>query len=497
MSDIGTPAPLVQLIRNVYTNASTQICTSDGSTPPIPILAGVKQGCLLSPILFNLSIEVILRSINAKAQSFRHGPAKHHEAPISVLAYADDLALISRNKDDFQQLLDSASLSASLIGLEFRPDKCASLSLTMSKRVEGNFAINDFIIQGKPIPALLQHDHYKYLGVPIGIIRDTSNINKLVDNLCNDLDKINSSLLALWQKLDAIRTFIQPCLTFALRASKPPKNSLINYHRKLIAVVRSIGNLPLHATSHFVFAARKSGGLAFQDPLAEVDIQTIVHALKMLSSKDPFVASIAKAELLQSVRYAAHDDPSPALINAFLSGSTNGNFHHTRIRYRHQSLWTRCRKACRNLGISFAVPSNEAPSISFCDSGPIKAKSCCNFLHHVVQNLAAEKLIDLPDQGKVASAFISDSFYNGSSWVFNGLNMCFRDWRFIHRARLNVVPTNQNKACWCNISTRCRICDAEAETLPHILCHCQQHIVDIRGRHDKIVDRITKAVRIW
>ena len=70
LSHIGIPASLVQLMRNVYTNASTQIRTSDGITPPIPILAGVKQGCPLSPILFNLSIEVILRSINTKAQSF-------------------------------------------------------------------------------------------------------------------------------------------------------------------------------------------------------------------------------------------------------------------------------------------------------------------------------------------------------------------------------------------------------------------------------------------
>ena len=229
-------------------------------------------------------------------------------------------------------------------------------------------------------------------------------------------------------------------MTFALRASNTPKNSVINYRHKLIAVVRSICNLPLCATSHFVFTARKSGDLAFQDPLSEVDIQTIVHVLKMLSSKDSFVANIAKAELLQSVHYAACDDPSPALINAFLSGSTNGNFHHTRIRYHHQSLWTRGRKACRNLGISFAVPTNEAPSISFHDSGPIKAKLCCNFLHHLVQNLAGEKLIDLPDQGEVARAFISDSFYKGSSWLFNGLNMHFRDWRFIHQ-RLEIYSS--------------------------------------------------------
>ena len=127
------------MIRNVYTNASTQVRTSDGITPPIRILAVVEQGCPFSPILFSLSIELIIRSINAIAQSCRRGPAEHHGAPISVLAYADDLVLISWNTDNLQQLLDVASSSASLIGLEFCPDKCASLGLTLSNHTEGNF----------------------------------------------------------------------------------------------------------------------------------------------------------------------------------------------------------------------------------------------------------------------------------------------------------------------------------------------------------------------
>lgn len=490
LSHIGIPQSIIDLIGNVYTNASTEVRTPAGTTPPIPILAGVKQGCPLSPILFNLSIELIIRSVTAKAESLRSGPAKHHGAPISVLAYADDLVIISRKSDDLQDLLDAASSSATLLGLEFRQDKCASLSLTKS-----NVAAIDYLVQGKTIPALLQHEHYRYLGIPIGVIRDVSDLHTLVDHLCNDLDKINSSLLAPWQKLDAIRTFIQPCLTYVLRAGNPLKRSLINYRKKLIEVVRSTCNLPLRATTHFIFASRNVGGLAFHDPLAEVDVQVIVQALKMLSSSDIFVSHIAKAELLQSVRFAAQDNPSPSLIYEFLSGSTCGNFHPNKIRYRKQSIWTRARSSCRRQKVSFSVPDNGAPSIASLDRGPILAKSCCSFLHHLVQSHAAEKLTSLPDQGKVARALVADRFYNGSSWVYTGLNISFKDWRFIHRARLNVVPTNQNKSRWSNVSTSCRKCGSEAETLPHIICHCRQHMTEIRDRHNRIVDRLSNAIR--
>ncbi|CAB4031286.1 Hypothetical predicted protein [Paramuricea clavata] len=198
----------------------------------------------------------------------------------------------------------------------------------------------------------------------------------------------------------AIRTFIQPCLTFALRAGEPLKSSHFNYRKKLVEVVRSIMHLPTRASSCIIFASRKVGGLAFQEPSVEVDIQTVVQAIKMVSSSDPFVSSIAKAELWSSVRFAARDNPSPSLTRDFLSGSMRGDFRPNRIRYRTHSLWIRTRSACRHVNISFAVPDNDEPVISTKTSGPHRAKVACSFLHHLAQECASQKLLDLPDQEK-------------------------------------------------------------------------------------------------
>ncbi len=49
-----------------------------------------------------------------------------HNTLISCLAYADDLVLLARSKDALQAYLDIATSTASILGLEFRPDKCAS-----------------------------------------------------------------------------------------------------------------------------------------------------------------------------------------------------------------------------------------------------------------------------------------------------------------------------------------------------------------------------------
>ena len=490
---MGFPEALVEMVRNVYTGATIEVRTDAGLTDTIPIHAGVKQGCPLSPILFNLALELVLRKIKAAATTNRRGPAKHHNIPISVLAYADDLVLITRDKANLQHLLDAASTSASLVGLQFRPDKCASLSYTNSKRVEGTIAMNEFKVQNQQIPPLGAEDHYKYLGIPIGLIHNINHLPEIVEELIPKLLQLEECLLAPWQKLDAIRTFIQPCLTYAFRAGSPTKKSLALYRSTLLRVIRKVCSLPQRSTTNYIFASRQAGGLGFQDPFLECDIQTVVHALKMLSSSDPLVAGIARHKLYQTVRHAAKAEPTPALVSNYLSASPDRRLEN--IPHRVQSLWSRTRKACRNLHVTIKVPLVAPANISTAEYvHPVLAPDACRFLHNITKEQFAAKLTELPDQGKVARALEHDKYSNGSSWHFTGLNMRFKDWRFIHKARLNCLSLNAEKSRWSETTATCRHCVSD-ETLPHVLCHCTINMVAIRQRHDKIVNRLVNAVR--
>lgn len=72
----------------------------------------------------------------------------------------------------------------------------------------------------------------------------------------------------------------------------------------------------------------------------------------------------------------------------------------------------------------------------------------------------------------------------------------FKDWRFIHLARLGLVklngynrPTRRNPG---PVKTMCRRCP-NVETLPHILDHCMVHSSLYRKRHNAIISRIKKA----
>jgi hypothetical protein len=229
------------------------------------------------------------------------------------------------------------------------------------------------------------------------------------------------------------------------------------------------------------------------DPTRKNDLQTIVQAIKMLASSDPTISTVAKSELRQTVRFAAQSDPTPSLISNFLSNAPDRRLES--IRSCTGSLWTHTRNATKTIRITINVPDVGPPSISTQEyADEVAPKDVCRFLHNLEREHSSKSLRDLRDQGKVPRSLSNDKFGNGSNWHFTGLNMRFKDWRFIHRARLNCLPLNSIKHRWSDSNPTRRHCE-QHETLPNVLCHCTINMPAITIRHNKIVDRLTNAVR--
>ena len=411
---MGVPKDMVTLCGNIYTDGITKISTPTGLTNDIPINSGVKQGCPMSPILFNLCIELILRWIKEEAVKIKSGTCNHFGTDLSCLAYADDLVLMARSKDTLQRLLYAAAEAANTLGLNFRPDKCATLSLTSTRQRATFVEPTDFTIQGEHIPALSQEESYRYLGVPIGLIHNIDDIPSIVPKLIQHINIIRSSLLAPWQKLDAIRTFIQPCLTYALRAGNPLKQSLDEYKRILVSALKDICFLPQRATQSYFFAHKKVGGLSMFDPRTECDIQAIVQGLRMLSSSDPNITAMAKHELKYIVRRSTQLNPTADLISVYLSSTKDPRTD--RLYYSYSSLWSRVRQACRRLSVTFSFSDYDPPTINADESPAIKSDKATYFLHQLVLDRHSKYLTEIVDQGKVARCLADDQYANGSSW---------------------------------------------------------------------------------
>ena len=96
------PEHLTCLLRNLYVGQEAIVRTQYGTTDWFKIEKGVQQGCLLSPCLFNLCAEHIMR--NAGLDELQAG-IKTGRRNINNLRYADDTTLMAESKEELKSRL--------------------------------------------------------------------------------------------------------------------------------------------------------------------------------------------------------------------------------------------------------------------------------------------------------------------------------------------------------------------------------------------------------
>ena len=102
LKEMGIPDHLTCLLRNLYAGRETKVRTGHGTTHWLQIGKGVCQGCILSPCLFNLSAEHIMR--NAGLEEAQAG-TKIAGRNINYLRYADDTTLMAESEEELKSLL--------------------------------------------------------------------------------------------------------------------------------------------------------------------------------------------------------------------------------------------------------------------------------------------------------------------------------------------------------------------------------------------------------
>ena len=102
LQEMGIPDHLTCLLRNLYAGQETTFRTGHGTTDWFQIRKGVRQGCILSPCLFNLYTEYIMR--NAGLEGAQAG-IKISGKNISNLRYTDDTTLMVESEEELRSLL--------------------------------------------------------------------------------------------------------------------------------------------------------------------------------------------------------------------------------------------------------------------------------------------------------------------------------------------------------------------------------------------------------
>ena len=102
LQETGIPDHLTCHLRNLYAGQEATVRTGHGTADWFQIGKGVRQGCILSPCLFNFSAEYIMR--NAGLQEAQAG-IKIARRNINNLRYSDDTTLMAESKEELKSLL--------------------------------------------------------------------------------------------------------------------------------------------------------------------------------------------------------------------------------------------------------------------------------------------------------------------------------------------------------------------------------------------------------
>ena len=154
LKEMGIPDHLTCLLRNMYAGQEATVRTGHGTTDWFQIGKGACQGCILSPCLFNLYAEYIMR--NARLEVAQAG-IKIAGRNINNLGYADDTTLVAESEEEQKSLLMKVKEESEKVDLKLNIQKTkimASGPIT-SWEIHGETVetVSDFIFLGSKITA--------------------------------------------------------------------------------------------------------------------------------------------------------------------------------------------------------------------------------------------------------------------------------------------------------------------------------------------------------
>ena len=154
LREMGIPDHLTFLLRNLYAGQEATVRTGHGTTDWFQIGKGVPQGCILSPCLFNVYAEYIMR--NAGLDEAQAG-IKIARRNTNNLRYADDTTLMAESEEELKSLLMKVKEESKKVGLKLNNQKTKILASSpiTSWEIDGETVetVSDFIFLGSKITA--------------------------------------------------------------------------------------------------------------------------------------------------------------------------------------------------------------------------------------------------------------------------------------------------------------------------------------------------------
>ena len=182
MFDLGFPLEVIYVVRNLYSHATTRIKINAGYTEDIMIERGTIQGDTLSPLLFLIFMEPLLRWLHSGGRGYKYGcleGTQSAQITTSSGAYADDLCLLTTAISDMVNQTEKVDAYTKWSGMKVNNAKCGTTGVLYKGASSGHHThpynkttletqMKRVKIGGQDVPFLHpDKDAYPYLGVEL------------------------------------------------------------------------------------------------------------------------------------------------------------------------------------------------------------------------------------------------------------------------------------------------------------------------------------------
>ena len=210
LESIGIDGKDLRIIKNMYWEQTAAVRLKNETSSYQNIKRGVRQGCVLSPDLFSLYIEYIMRSIKDKSGLQVGGHV------INNIRYADDTVLIAENERDLQALLNIIVKESEEMGLSLNEKKTETMVVTRQRTVPTcSLKIGNC--------ELRQVEKFKYLGAMITTNgKCDTEIKARIGQAKQTFQKmrhiLTNSKLAFQVRERVLRCYVHPILMYGSEA---------------------------------------------------------------------------------------------------------------------------------------------------------------------------------------------------------------------------------------------------------------------------------------
>ena len=145
MKNNNLSGKVLDLIKDIYKKTKCAIKVKDSLTEFFDYNKGVRQGCPLSPILFNIYVNDIIKIMN---ENNRSNIFLNKNDPINALMFADDLILLSGSEEGLQKQMDKLNTYCETWKLNINLKKTKIIILNRGNRLrKSEFKINKVVIE--------------------------------------------------------------------------------------------------------------------------------------------------------------------------------------------------------------------------------------------------------------------------------------------------------------------------------------------------------------